>query len=482
MSKDQIPSGSLKIGWASRDITPTKPNIIRGQFHVRISKGALDPLTTTALAIETVDESGAALEQAMIISCDTITIHSWMQEKVRGILCEEISDFNPEKLFMNATHTHTGPEMESGRYPSQGPEVEIPEEHAAWFVTQVAEAAINAWKGRKTGGVSWAFGHAVVGHNRRAAFEDGTSRMYAKVDDPAFSHIEGYEDHGLNLLFTWDEKRSVTGMLINLACPSQVSEHEEKFSADFWHETRNALREKYGKGLFVLPQCSPAGDQSPHLLLQKKLEGAMRQRKGVSVREEIARRIVHGVDFVFEPARQDIQTCVQFRHQVEDIQLPVRAITEEDYRHAEAECKRLEKDKEIRADRKEILMGRHQAVMKRFEASDKNKPFEMELHVLRLGEVAMATSPFELFLDFGMRIKARSAAMQNFLVQLACGCKGGAMSGPAGQAGYLPSRRAVEGKGYGAEVASNPVSFEGGAVLVEETVKRINALWAKDAD
>ena len=43
---------NLNIGWASADITPDKPVIIRGQFYARISDGVQDPITVTALAIE----------------------------------------------------------------------------------------------------------------------------------------------------------------------------------------------------------------------------------------------------------------------------------------------------------------------------------------------------------------------------------------------------------------------------------------------
>ena len=42
-------------------------------------------------------------------------------------------------------------------------------------------------------------------------------------------------------------------------------------------------------------------------------------------------------------------------------------------------------------------------------------------------------------------------------------------------AGYLPTPKAVKGQGYSAEVYT--VGPEGGQVLVNETVKRINQLW-----
>jgi len=43
----------------------------------------------------------------------------------------------------------------------------------------------------------------------------------------------------------------------------------------------------------------------------------------------------------------------------------------------------------------------------------------VEIHVIRLGDMAIATNRFELYLDFGIRIKARSKAVQTFVVQLA---------------------------------------------------------------
>jgi len=89
----------------------------------------------------------------------------------------------------------------------------------------------------------------------------------------------------------------------------------------------------------------------------------------------------------------------------------------------------------------------------------------MELHILRLGDVAIATNDFELFTDYGVQIKARSPAVQSFIIQL---------SGPGT---YIPTERAVRGGSYSAVIQSNRVGPEGGQVLVNQTVETIKLLW-----
>ena len=83
-----------------------------------------------------------------------------------------------------------------------------------------------------------------------------------------------------------------------------------------------------------------------------------------------------------------------------------------------------------------------------------------------LGDVAIATNDFELFTDFGVQIKARSRAVQTFLVQL------------AGPGTYVPTERATRGGGYSAVAQSSVVGADGGQEIVERTVGVINALWS----
>jgi hypothetical protein len=62
----------------------------------------------------------------------------------------------------------------------------------------------------------------------------------------------------------------------------------------------------------------------------------------------------------------------------------------------------------------------NQRVVELYEAQSTAKHMlPVELHLIRLGDIAMATNRFEYYLDFGERIKTRSAALQTFIVQLA---------------------------------------------------------------
>jgi len=88
------------------------------------------------------------------------------------------------------------------------------------------------------------------------------------------------------------------------------------------------------------------------------------------------------------------------------------------------------------------------------------------VHIIRMGTIAIATNPFELFLDYGNQVKARSLAEQTFLIQLANGSEG-----------YLPTEKAEKGGHYSAFIASGQVGHIGGEQLVRQTLQEINNMF-----
>ncbi len=454
----------LSIGAATTSITPDKPVALDGQFHVRVSRGVDNPITATAVAIEG-RSGGKSVEQAVLVSCDLIAIRATVLEPLRERLRGKLPGFEPRKLILNGTHTHTAPVTVEGKYQIPQDGVMQPREYVAFLVERLALLVTEAWNKRRPGGVSWGLGHAVVGHNRRAAYADGTAVMYGKTNDPNFRHIEGGEDHGLELLYFWDQAKRPLAVGINVACPSQEVESRRTLNADFWHDVRSQLHEGPYKEMLALGWPGAAGDQSPHLMYRKAAEQRMLTLRGLTSTQEIARRIVRQVNDVCQLTRGEIHGDVPFVHKVEDIVLPLRKVTEKEVAEARTQIEALAKRKDT--SRRHLW---HQAVIDRYEQQKQGKqpPFAMELHVLRIGDVAIATNPFELFLDFGVRMKARSPAVQTFILQLT-----GAPSP------YLPTERAVQGGGYSAVIQSCRVGPEGGQVLVDRTVQAMQEMWKK---
>lgn len=424
----------LYVGWAVADITPDKPVALVGQLTKRISVSVQDPLNATVLAIETRGNNGRK-EQAIMVSCDVISIRAQTQKKLQNEIVKKLTDFDASKLFLNATHSHTSSGFIDDEYfglydISNDKGVMKPSEFEAYFIEKVTEAVVKAWNDRKPGGMSWGLGNAILGHNRRTVKFDGTAKMYG-VNDPDFSHYEGNEDNKVQMLFFWDKRKSLTGIVINTVATAQVTDGTNFISADFYHEARENIKKKYGKDIFVFFQVGAAGDVTPanHEYIYKRAEDIMLKRKGITARQELANRLLQAVDEIMPYVKNDIADKLIFKHTVAKVELPVK-----------------------------------EPPSPPFYTTDDVK--SAEIHVIRLGDIAIATNPFELFTDYGMLMKVRSKAVLTFLVQLSCQ-----------EDGYLPTERAVKGGGYSAD--NYLVGPEGGYRLVDETVKRINEMWDK---
>lgn len=501
----------LTIGWASRDVSTDKPVNIPGQFHMRISEGILDPLTVSALVID----NGADL--VIFLSADLVVIRSGLLDEVRAAVASRNPAIPVDKLLMNATHTHTGAShyADAGRHsrhnsstsnpdevPHDGIEIASGDEYRHVLAAKAADAVCEAYDRRAPGGIAYGYGYAVVSHSRRVVYFDDTSKrpgaridsrhgvnghavMYGNTDDENFSHYEAGADHFVNLLYTFDAAGTLTGAIINVPCPSQNSESEHSLSADFWHDVRVAIREKHGD-IFMLPQCAAAGDLAPRILHYKKaqkrrfaLKYGSDWKTEMAARKDIAERIAWSFDEVLDWARKDIKTELPLSHVIKTVELSRRLISDEEYAYAREGLEKLnEQPFKTDGDPQECLRAnsvlvagrnRFKRILDRCETQKTSPKLPMELHVLRIGDIAFASNRFELYMDFQHRMQARSPFEQTFIVQLA---------GQPGNDGgtYLCTERGAWGKGYSASMFCNQVSPRGGQELVEETVRTLKAL------
>lgn len=468
----------LYIGTATADITPELPVALTGQFHTRIAYTEETPLVANVLALESC-EGNLLIDAAIMVSCDLLYIPNDMLEMVRENIKKNIPELNVNKIFLNATHTHTAPVLDSDsttfsfiyQIPEKG--VLQVEDYKVFFVHQVTEAIAKAWDVRRPGSVTWGLGHAVVAYNRRIVYADGSAKMYGDTDLPEFRNLEGMEDHDINTLFFWDNRDRLIAMTINVPCPAQEVEHRSAINADFWHPVREKLKQRFGPDLIILGWGGAAGDQSPRPLYRKASEERMTKLRNLSRLEEIARRIVVAVEEIYDAVKNDRHTDAKLIHHVEIISLPMRIVTKKEYEFSKAERDKYAIQIATNPAAAENVMARltwNADVVKRFEKQKENPnpKYNTEIHVLRIGDIAICTNQFELFTDYGIRIQARSKALQTFIITF------------AGPITYLPTEKAIEGGHYSAVIQSGVIGYKGGQILVDRTVSMINEMFSEE--
>ena len=505
----------LMIGWAEESITPNGKFALVGQFAERISEYVEKPLTATSMAVE------CDGEQAIFCALDLINA-TWM---LRDLILKRVAKLSDEidasKVIVSAIHTHTGPgyvgrgvdasykytkDMVNGssgsvhtlleRYLPSGkkyverekvkdnPDVLSVEEITETIVNGAARSIVTAWNKRKPSGFANAFGRAAVGMCRRATYRDGSAAMWGDTNRDDFESVEGGSDTGIELLYVFDERKKLTGIVANLACPAQCVQHRLFISPDFWGETKKLIRDRFGKDVFLLTLCSAAGDQCPVDIvrwvepesdvhdpnierphpLKRKADPSMFDLAGMKL---AGRRVANEIIGVFEDGLDELQTDASLEHRVCDLDLPLRLASKEDETKAEKAIREYLAAKEGDVDyndaaKLQVYLG----TLKRAELQKVTKKVEIRCHFIKLGTVAFATNPFELFLDYGNKIKARSRAEQTFLIQLADGAEG-----------YLPTAKAEKGGHYSAFISSGIVGHEGGERLVDVTLKNLNEMF-----
>ncbi len=491
----------LFIGFAEESIVPEKKISLAGQFYERISDVVESPITVTAMAIESEGE------QAIFVSADIGDAKAYLINLARRKFVELGGQIDPKKVIISATHSHNShlfgdPDEKMVNTPAKliiqdymggdfyqataevDDSVMTPVESSHFVAEKMALAAIGAWKALRPAYVANEFGRAVVGMCRRVTYDDGSAQMWGDVNTANFVAMEGGNDSGVELLYVYDENQELMGIVPNICCPSQTLGQRDLISADYWGRAKAIIREKLGKDVYFLPLCGAAGDQCPRDLvrwvtpetpikdpnikrpnpLKRKADPSMYDVSGCT---KIGKRVANEILSVLEEVEEKKDDLV-FRHEIIDLPLPLRKVTPAEFAEADRALRQLADEAKNGGYTFENLakMYVHAGAINRYRQQQTKEIYETEVHVLRLGSIAIVTCPFEIFLDYGNRVKARSYAEQTFFVQLACG-----------NGGYLPTAKAEKAGHYSAYVASGNVGHEGGDILTRVMIERINAMF-----
>lgn len=493
----------IKIGWSEVDITPKKGVKIGldGQFYDRITDEVESKITVTAFALESNDE------QLIICSCDLVCIAQNLNYLVKDLLKDKLS-ISPDKVIINAIHTHTSylyhqerrlpktmnylktvlPKDMEYVNEEQTEKMLDPDEALLFLANKIVEAVVKAWDNRDYGFYMPAFGRAAIGMCRRVVYDDNTAKMWGETNLANFKEMENGSDSGIELLYAFDKNKNLTGIIANICCPAQIVEQRSFISSDFWGKAKENIRKYFGKNIMLLALCGAAGDQCPrdlirwvepetpikdpnvkHLYpLERRGDPSMFDISGLKV---VGRRISNEIISVYEELDlSGLKGEGELEHRTIDMFFPLRTVTLSEYEEAKNKI-----DSFIKTHRGQRVNYEDNAklyvysgIVDRYHTQQKINGFKEEIHIVRFDDMAFMSCPFELFLNFGNIIKARSKAKQTFIIQLANGA-----------GGYLPTEIAEIHGHYSAYVSSGTTGHEGGDILVRETLDNIKEMFEK---
>jgi hypothetical protein len=460
-------AAELQVGAASVDITPNKAVALWGQFGMRLATKPETPLTANVIALQ----SGDA--RTTLVSLDLLQCPEVFVQAIRDAVTEKDPSIDVQTIVLTATHTHTAPVLVPGTpgIPINDQTMTV-EETISFLADKISDAVVAAWKDVAPGTMSYGLDRNSIGFGRRAVYADGTAQMYGNTNRPDFMNLEGMDDDDVGSIFFYDEQDNLKAICINVACPAQVVEGRSEINADFWLPVRQNLKARYGEGLVVLGWGAAAGEicRRGRSCTRPPMPGCGRCAASTKCRSWLGGSICPSVRRWTRSSRRSWPIPV-LKHVAITLQLPLNKITEAQYQQALAEYNKVvaqvEQDPASAARVAFMARNWHHGVVKRYEQLQQNPDatYPVEIHVVRLGDLVICSNPFELFCEYGIRIKARSKATQTFILQM------------SGFGSYLPTERAQAAGSYSAIPQSNIIGPEGGQMLVDKTVAIIDELW-----
>ena len=441
--------GKLLIGWAEESIVPEKKVSLAGQFFERISEYVESEITVTAMAVQ------ADGDEMIMVSADVVKVEDTLLQMARDKFAKLTSEVNPNKLMVAATHSHTSLKLAPpDTYKKQGdlttvkilseflPEgkeykelvspdenVITPVEGAEFLTDKIALAAKKAWDNRAEGYYANEFGRAAVGMCRRVSYDDGSAQMWGDTNTANFVAMEGGNDSGIELIYTFDKNKKLTGVVANIACPAQILEQRSFISADYWGRAKAIVREKLGQDVFMLGLCGAGGDQCPRdlvrwvnpetpiddpnvkrpNLLKRKADPSMYDVSGCN---RAGKRIANEIVSVYEEITELKEEAI-FKHKVIKLDLPLRKATMAEYEHAVRELEYYidkNKDKESFNFEDNARMHVHAGTIMRYRMQQNTEIYPIELHVVRFGDISMVTNSTPRRNGVGSKVTVRSSS------------------------------------------------------------------------
>jgi hypothetical protein len=441
---------SWKVGMAKVDITPRLGVPLMGNFRDDYAaRGVHDPLYAHAMVLE--NNTGRRVALLSIDACELDRNNiAWVKKCVL-----QQTKLPEESILVAAIHTHSGPATSNLGSLPKADDADI-----QTFLTKAAKAVSLAIADLKP--ATLAIGYSQedrLSFNRRLACKDGKTHMNWESLDPAFvvKPLGPIDPQVIALSVDRDNQRQ--GVLVNFGLhPAILAGDNWLYSADYPGYLAEALAKVMGDDFMTVFFNGCCGNVN-HIDYSDPLQG-----RGFKMAECCGYVLAAAV-------QQAMRTPVEIHGDVLEIS------------HEKVSLKRLkisEKDRQWSEDvlekaKNNPTQGQVDGLPDEFYAKTwlkmyevQNKDDEVDVMVIRLGDLAIVGLPGEIFCELGMEIKKSSPAKHTMVIELA-----------NDSIGYMPNRIAFEQGGYEPSVGSTLYEPGAGEQLIASAMTQLKTLFKK---
>ncbi len=433
----------LRVGVAELSITPPAGIPMAGYYAERGAQSVHDDLHAKAIVLECAGASAA------LVVLDLITTPRQLVEETRREI-DRISHVRGTDVMISATHTHTGPILETDSH--FGGDSALVKEYRAGLPARIAEAVRLAETHLTPARVVAARGREdSIAFNRRFHMKDGSVGWNPGKRNPNILKAAGPIDPDVPIVYFEATDGKPLATYVNYAVHLD-NIGEPRISADMPLTLGRALADFKGPEMITVWAAGCCGDVN-HIDVnwtEPQRGFANAARIGTILAAEVLRSW---------PKLQTVESgSLRVKNAVVDLALP--EVKSNDIETARAVAARLHDTKAARPSFLELV----RAFKVLDVAARKGEPQHVEVQVIALGdEVAWVSLPGEIFVELGLAIKQDSPFRQTIIAELANGA-----------IGYIPSRRAYGQGNY--EVESARCAAGSGERLVDAAVKLLNEL------
>jgi neutral ceramidase len=411
-------SAELRIGAAATRITPDVSLPMAGYYSTRLVTGTHDDLFSKALVIESEGE------RAALVVCDLISLPRSVVVQARELIAKQ-TGIPGDRVMISATHTHTGPVLNTGsaRAMTDSAHGEAVRAYTAQLPERIAESVRQASRKLSNARISAAVEkESNLSHNRRFFMRDGTVGWNAGKLNTNIIKAAGPIDPDVTVL-CFNGARTNFATYVNFAMhPDTIG--GTLWSADYMGVLSRIIGEYRGTNFTTIFANGACGD-----INHVDVNWAEPQ-KGFAESTRIGTILAGDVFKAFTRAQPVAPGKLRSRSEL--VKLDLAPLKPGDLELASNIVARLN-DKPAPKFSEQVFAFKALDV-----AARRGEPLEVEVQVIALGDdIAWVSLPGEIFVELGLAIKASSPFKHTLIAELA-----------NGSIGYIPTSRAYDEGNY----------------------------------